>query len=83
MRRAQQPGVGIFRQRIPGRPDFEASVPLTRGERNFTIPFDNRSSFSTGIALVNLDTVQQTISVVVRTALGAVVFQESVVGLFK
>jgi hypothetical protein len=49
-------GYGIFRQRAGGRPDFEATVPFVSmfGQR-WTIPFDNRSSFSTGISMVNAD----------------------------
>lgn len=42
-----------FRQRVPGRPDFEAVVPLGYdfGTRSFLL-FDEQAGFSTGIALV-------------------------------
>jgi hypothetical protein len=47
-------GQSIFRQRAEGRPDFEASVPLSSMQDwIFTLPFDNRNGFVTAIALVN------------------------------
>jgi hypothetical protein len=49
-------GMAIFRQRIAGRPDFEAVVPITPfNETRFVLPFDNRGNYSTGIALLNPD----------------------------
>ncbi len=47
-------GMAVFRQRVAGRPDFEAVVPFSPlTETTFVMPFDNRSGFSTGIALLN------------------------------
>jgi hypothetical protein len=49
-------GVALFRQRVPGRPDFEASVimesrtPATA----IVVPFDNRNGHTTGVAVTNL-----------------------------
>ncbi len=49
-------GMAIFRQRIAGRPDLEAVVPLSpRNETRFVMLFDNRVGFSTGIAWLNPD----------------------------
>jgi hypothetical protein len=49
-------GYAVFRQRVSGRPDYEAAVPISsRFDVRFTIPFDNRAGFSTGVALVNSD----------------------------
>jgi len=47
-----------FRQRIPGRPDFEATLPaeLPTAAIN-ACPFDNTNGFSTGIALLNPDSI--------------------------
>jgi hypothetical protein len=49
-------GNAIFRQRIAGRPDFEAVVPISPiNETKVVLPFDNRDNFSTGIAVLNPD----------------------------
>jgi hypothetical protein len=47
-------GSAIFRQRVAGRPDFEASMPIMSyvDSNDFVIPFNGIDS-STGIALVN------------------------------
>lgn len=46
-------GVAVFRQMVPGQPEFEAAVPLSAlTEKRFRIPFDNMDGFSTGIALM-------------------------------
>lgn len=47
-------GLGIFRQSVAGRPDFEAVVPLTSlFEKQSVLIYDNTAGFSTGVALVN------------------------------
>jgi hypothetical protein len=47
-------GFIIFRQRVEGRPDFEATVPLCSNQDwLFTLPFDNRDAFVTALAVVN------------------------------
>lgn len=49
-------GMAVFRQRIPGRPAFEAVVPFSpNNETRLVMPFDNRNDFSTGIAWLNPD----------------------------
>jgi hypothetical protein len=49
-------GMSTFRQRVPERPDFEATVFMeSRIFTNaFLIPFDNRAGFATGVAITNL-----------------------------
>ncbi len=47
-------GYVILRQRVPGRPDFEALVPISPiSDTRFTLGFDNRNRFSTGVAFAN------------------------------
>ena len=47
-------GTLVFRQRVTGRPDFEASVGLARNdETRFWIPFDNTQGYSTSMAITN------------------------------
>lgn len=47
-------GFAVFRQRVPGRPDFEAVVPFADSfEGRSTMIFDNTRGFVTGIAIVN------------------------------
>jgi hypothetical protein len=49
-------GNAIFRQRIAGRLDFEAVVPISPiNETKVVLPFDNRNNYSTGIAILNPD----------------------------
>jgi len=44
----------VLRQRVFGRPDFEALVPLSPiSDKQFTLGFDNRSGYSTGVAFAN------------------------------
>jgi hypothetical protein len=47
-------GSAIFRQSVPGRPDFEASLPIVTylNARRYVLPFDQIDS-TTGVALVN------------------------------
>lgn len=47
-------GYAIFRQRVAGRPDFEALVPLSSyADEAFVMPFDNLNGFATTIAILN------------------------------
>jgi hypothetical protein len=47
-------GMLTFRQRIPGRPDFESSVLLARDdESRVYVPFDNTLSYATTLAITN------------------------------
>jgi len=49
-------GHSIFRQRVAGRSDYEATVNMESRDftRSFGVPFDNRAGFATGLALLNL-----------------------------
>jgi hypothetical protein len=56
-------GHAIFQQQVAGRPPFEAVVPLsTFTERRTRLPFDNTNGYQTGVAIVNMDTIQATIT---------------------
>jgi hypothetical protein len=60
-------GFTIFRQRVPGVPDSEGTVPLdASASPYFYLPFDNTNGFQTGIALANQSTSAVTITVLVR-----------------
>ena len=63
----------IYRQRVAGRPDFEAAVlpriPTTR----LVAPFDNRTGLVTSIALVNPRDVRANLDITVRNDTGIVV----------
>jgi hypothetical protein len=54
-------GVLVFRQKVNGRPDFEAAVPLSRDDENrFWFPFDNTQGFATTLAMTNSSTSDST-----------------------
>jgi hypothetical protein len=47
-------GLGVFRQTVSGRPDFEAVAPLSSlFDSQIVLPYDNTAGFTTGIACVN------------------------------
>jgi len=47
-------GYAVFRQRVAGRPDFEAVSMGLRAADSLTFPFDNTSGFVTSFAVVNV-----------------------------
>ncbi|MBL8174499.1 MAG: hypothetical protein JNK48_07515 [Bryobacterales bacterium] len=49
----QVSGLGVFRQRVAGRPDQEAGVSVTSATSRFVLPFDNTQGFVSSMALVN------------------------------
>jgi hypothetical protein len=51
-------GFAVFRQRVDGRPDQEAAVPLASSLGRFVLPFDNTQGFVTSMALVNTNLSQ-------------------------
>ena len=71
-------GNAIFRQRIAGRPDFEAVVPISPiNETKVVLPFDNRDNYSTGIAVLNPDQSNQaTVQVAAYSTDGQLVRQD-------
>lgn len=46
-------GFAVFRQRVAGRPDFEAVVPFSRPSGTSFLLFDNTAGFTTGLSLAN------------------------------
>ncbi len=46
-------GLGIFRQRVDGRPDQEAAVSAILPSSRFMLPFDNLQGFVSSMALAN------------------------------
>ena len=70
-------GAAIFRQRVPGRPDFEAVVPVSSLEDSkLTFPFDNSGGFVTGVALVNASTNLGSALVFLRDEDGKIIGQD-------
>jgi hypothetical protein len=61
-------GYAIFRQHVEsGRPDFEAVVPINPTfESKFTLFFDNRNGYSTGVAIINGGMDPSPVSIVAR-----------------
>ena len=60
-------GYAIFRQRLPGLPDSEATTPLeTIAPSSVAFFFDNVAGFQTGIAVVNLSASETTVTAVFR-----------------
>lgn len=61
-------GFAVFRERVSGRPDQEAAVPLAVGSPfQQVLPFDNSGSYATSIALANLsDTTSCELSLTFR-----------------
>jgi hypothetical protein len=78
----QVTGFAVFRQQVPNRPDFEATVPFeTQLFQILNVPFDNRSGFQTGVALVNDGNAAANISVAVLDNTGRVIANEPAISL--
>ncbi|HEY3440912.1 MAG TPA: hypothetical protein VGK29_09180 [Paludibaculum sp.] len=72
-------GIAVFRQRVTGRPDFEAGVTATASGRNFLLPYDNTENFVTSMAIVNTNaTTGATVSVTLRDESGTVLGTDSI-----
>ncbi len=67
-------GFAIFQQRVPGRADQEAAVPINAGTPlTFFLPFDNTADFVTTLALANISpTANGAINVVYTSDSGSV-----------
>ncbi len=51
-------GYAVFRQRVAGRPDQEATVPLNIGSwARLVLPFDNSGPFTTSVAIANVSPI--------------------------
>lgn len=46
-------GFAVFRQRVSGRPDFEAVVPFARPDFSSFLIYDNTAGFTTGLSIAN------------------------------
>jgi hypothetical protein len=64
-------GFSVFRQRVAGRPDFEAVVPFSRPAASSFLLYDNSAGFVTGVAVANgLPTVNGNLFVRIRDEAG-------------
>ncbi len=71
-------GVAVFRQRIAGRPDFEAAVPLSPvTEKRFKLPFDHVNGYETGVAIVSWGTYSNGDMIMTPTPIIAEFWDES------
>lgn len=79
----QVSGFAVFLQRVQGRVDQEAAVPVNAGEqRRFLLPFDNTAPFTTTMALANFSEDTQALLVAtVRDESNNVIGQQSAVVL--
>jgi hypothetical protein len=68
-------GFAIFQQRVPGRSDQEAAVPVNAGaQQRFLLPFDNTDKFATTMALANFSSTDAgVINVVFRDSQNATI----------
>jgi hypothetical protein len=73
-------GFAVFQQRVPGRSDQEAAVPVNAGaQQHFLLPFDNTDKFATTMALANFSaTDNATINVVFRDSQNAIISSEQI-----
>ena len=68
----------VFRSRSVERQDSEAVSPMIiPSNSGFVLPFDNRSGYATGVAIVNIGT-SGTIPITIRDAFGAVLLNQSI-----
>jgi hypothetical protein len=55
-------GLAVFRQRVAGRPDLEAVVPMSaNNDGDYHLAFDNTGGLVYGLALANPDLIQSTV----------------------
>jgi hypothetical protein len=75
-------GFAVFRQQVPGRPDFEATVPFEiQLYQVLNLPFDNRNGFQTAVALVNDGSATTNIQATVLNNSGGVIATEPAISL--
>lgn len=71
-------GMAIFRLRRAGMADQEAVVPFSGSfDRVFSIPFDNRDGFVTGVALVNNTPQNGSVTLTARDFAGNVILSDN------
>jgi len=72
-------GMAILCQRIPGREDYEAVVPVNSiFDPRIIFPFDNVRPYTTTFAMVNPFDVEASVSVVVRNEAGEQIDTEAI-----
>jgi len=72
-------GLAIFRQRVTGRPDQEATVTLTVPSSRFTMPFDNTGDLVTTMAIAHTSvTLGTTVTVTIRDESGIVIGTDTI-----
>jgi hypothetical protein len=60
-------GLGVFRLRVPEKPDFEAVVPIvSQLENRFVLVYDNTGGRSTGMAIANPASWSESATVYIR-----------------
>lgn len=70
-------GAAIFRQRVPGRQDSEAVVPVSSvADSKLTFPFDNSGGFLSGVAFLNANVSAMPLSVTIRKEDGTIIAQD-------
>lgn len=75
-------GFAVLTQRVAGRPDFEAVVPIASSMANtYVIAMDNTAGFNTGVAfaappLFSFDTANRAVFMTVKSETGAVLLTE-------
>jgi hypothetical protein len=70
--------MAVFRQRVAGRQDSEAVVPMELPDRVAHLVFDNRQGYATGFAFVNQSDSADTVAVAIWDDTGNILKQESV-----
>ncbi len=72
-------GLGIFRERVSGRPDLEAAVSVTNPASRFLLAIDNLQNYTTSMALVNTSTQQSRgLNISARMENGTALFQDTI-----
>lgn len=63
-------GTAIFRQRVAGRPDFEAAVALVAPASKLVLSADDVAGFASGVAVMNPNDQTKTVRLRIRDAAG-------------
>ena len=72
-------GFAVYRQRVAGRPDFEATVPVVLAGSQMISTFDQTGGFTTGLALVSLNSGQVSLTLTFRDEVGDLMLERTVV----
>ncbi|NWF84835.1 MAG: hypothetical protein HXY18_13515 [Bryobacteraceae bacterium] len=80
---SQVSGFAVFLQRIAGRADQEAAVPVSAGPQiRFLLPYDNTQSFTTSMALASFSPESQAVvAATVRDDRNTIVGEQTVITL--